>query len=340
MTWDLIGHQWAANILQQHILSGSVRHAYLFTGPEHVGKHRLALQFAQAINCRETSVPGVPCGQCRSCTLIQSYRHPDLHVLEKEEGRTTVRIEQVRALQYSLSLAPYEAERRIALLPDFHEATYHAWNALLKTLEEPSDRVVLLLTSPSTDLLLPTIVSRCEVLSLRQVAPSVIEKALAHHEGDAAEIQSATRLAIGCPGLAISYLEGEALQQQYGYRDDFFEWLQAGTAERLRKAETWMNWRAGFPQRQSQVKALLEAWVVLWRDILQQKLRQTAAPIHLEVLPELQIITAALETTQVLDQITRIEQALEELLANADPRLLLENLVAGFPAIPILSHSE
>jgi len=331
MTWNMIGHQWAARILQQHIQSGTVRHAYLFTGPEHVGKNTLALRFAQAINCKETNVPGMPCGNCRSCTLIETFRHPDLHVLRKEEGRTSIRIEQVRDLQYSLSLAPYEARRRIALLSDFHEATYHAWNALLKTLEEPSDRVVLLLTSPSTDMLLPTIVSRCEVLSLRQVATSEIEEALLALDGETASIQSAARLAMGCPGLAFGYLDEEELQQQFAYRDDLFEWLEAGTAERLKKVEGWMNWRTGFPQRQAQVKELLEVWIVIWRDILQLRVRETFSPVHQEVVSRLKTSSTSLESVEIVEQITRLEKALEELLANADPRLLLENLVADFP---------
>jgi len=329
----MIGHQWAAAILQQHIRSGSVRHAYLFTGPDHVGKSTMAIRFAQAINCRESAASGEPCGACRNCSLIAGQQHPDLHVLQREEGRTSIRIEQVRQLQYSLSLAPYEADRRIALLPEFHDATYHAWNALLKTLEEPSERVVLLLTAPSTDMLLPTIVSRCEVIPLRQVETSLIEAALQAAAPGSALRSTAARLAMGCPGLAFDYLQEDRMDEQIGFRQDLFDWLQMGTAERMKKLEEWMNWRSSFSERQDRVKQLFESWVVLWRDMLQVHYQQPGV-VHLDARRVLLEITNLLEPDVVLDQLQRLEQARDELLANADPRLLLETLVLGFPRIP------
>lgn len=332
MTWNMIGHQWAAAILQQHIRSGCVRHAYLFTGPDHVGKTTLAIRFAQAINCSAADAAGEACGECRSCRLIEARQHPDLHLLEREDGRTSIRIEQVRQLQYSLSLAPYEADRRVALLPDFHEATYHAWNALLKTLEEPSERVVLLLTAPSTDMLLPTIVSRCEVIPLRQVETSLIEEALLASAPQSDIRSTAARLAMGCPGLAFDYLHEDRMREQVGFREDLFEWLQMGTSERMKKLEEWMNWRVTFSERQERVKQLFEAWVVLWRDMLQLHYQQPGV-VHLDAGKSLQAITSVLAPDQVLAQLKQLEHAREELMANADPRLLLENLVLGFPRV-------
>ncbi len=331
MIWNMIGHQWAATILKQHIVSGSVRHAYLFTGPDHVGKATLAERFAQSINCREGE-PGNACGECRSCRLIAGRRHPDLHVLEVQEDRTLIRIEQVRELQYALSLAPYEADRRIALLPDFHLATYHAWNALLKTLEEPSSRVVLLLTAPSVEMLLPTIVSRCEVIPLRPIDTVLLETHLVGEGYDPQKVEVAARLSMGSPGLAHMYLQDEGLlKEQFGYCEDLFDWLRLSSAGRLQKAERWMNWRQSFPMRQARLKAMLQTWVGVWRDILIQQYHEDSVLIHRESAAQVSSAADGFDPGRVLDQLRRTERGLEELLSNADPRLLLESIVLNLP---------
>jgi len=167
MSWDLMGHDWAEEMLRQHIATGSLRHAYLFSGPRGVGRRSLALRFAQAINCPEPQSPGQPCMSCRICRQIESMQQADLNILQSEQEGDILKVEQVRDLQHMLSLAPYESTYRIALLLRFEEANANAQNALLKTLEEPNPRVILLVTADDPENLLPTITSRCELLRLR-----------------------------------------------------------------------------------------------------------------------------------------------------------------------------
>jgi len=116
MSWDLMGHDWAVEMLQQHLVSGSLRHAYLFSGPRGVGRRSLALRFAQAINCPQPTAPGIPCGECRGCRQIENMQHADLNILQSEREGDTWKVEQVRELQHMLSLAPYEGGYRLALL--------------------------------------------------------------------------------------------------------------------------------------------------------------------------------------------------------------------------------
>src|SRR4030067_1091410 len=170
MDWGMIGHDWAVNLLAEHVAFGRERHAYLFTGPSGVGRRTLALRFAQGLNCIKPPVPGQPCRVCSACKRIELMHHPDLTVVEAEREGETLKIDQVRALQHTLSLTPYEARYRIALLLRFEEAHISASNAMLKMLEEPPAQVVVILTAKSAENLLPTIVSRCEVLRLRSVA--------------------------------------------------------------------------------------------------------------------------------------------------------------------------
>ena len=100
MNWELIGHEWAVNLLSRHIASDQVRHAYLITGPDGVGKRTLATRFAQAINCTDSKNAGEFCGQCRACQFIQRKQFPDLHIVEAEDVGGILKVEQIRELQH------------------------------------------------------------------------------------------------------------------------------------------------------------------------------------------------------------------------------------------------
>ncbi len=136
----MIGHQWAVNLLAEHVALRRERHAYLFTGPNGVGRKTLALRFSQALNCPTPPVPGQPCLNCSTCERMGTLQHPDLAVVEAVHEGEVLRIDQVRELQHNLSLAPYEARYRIALILRFEEANNSTANAMLKTLEEPPPR--------------------------------------------------------------------------------------------------------------------------------------------------------------------------------------------------------
>ena len=108
--WPVIGHTWAVEHLDRAIRHGRTRHAYLITGPSRIGKTTLARAFAAAVNCKE---PNAPCGTCRPCKLILKNGHPDVTVVEAEGS--TLKIDQVRALQQTLALRPLEARYRVAI---------------------------------------------------------------------------------------------------------------------------------------------------------------------------------------------------------------------------------
>jgi DNA polymerase-3 subunit delta' len=122
MDWDLLGHEWAVRLLQHHIARSEARHAYLFAGPPGVGRRSLAVRFAQALNCTQPPEPGIPCRICRSCSQIEKLQHPDLSILQSDSDNRTIKVEAVRELQRSLSLAPYQANYcgAAAALPGCH----------------------------------------------------------------------------------------------------------------------------------------------------------------------------------------------------------------------------
>ena len=148
-----------------HVLErGFLAHAYLLLGPSGEAK-ALALSIAKLLLCESPDLKGDiprPCGSCRGCTKFEHQVHPDLEVLEPRGAM--IKIDQIRDLQKTLAFAPLEALRRICLIFEAQKINPSAANAFLKTLEEPPMGTHLILTAPSVEVLLPTIVSRCQVI--------------------------------------------------------------------------------------------------------------------------------------------------------------------------------
>jgi DNA polymerase-3 subunit delta' len=271
MGWHITGHSWAADMLRQHIAGGKLRHAYLFSGPTGVGRRTLALRFAQAVNCTQPPAPGDACGKCQTCRQIERMQHADLAVVQAEEAGTVLKVKQIRELQHSLSLSPYEGGYRIALLLRFEEANANAQNALLKTLEEPNPKVLLLLTVDDPENLLPTIPSRCELLRLRPMAVDDLANVLVSQENlpkDKAKLIA--YISAGRAGFAKRLAgDAEILERRKKWMDDLRALLPAGRTERFHYSEK--TTRVGKKDRGRAKSVLLEGmayWLSFWRDVL------------------------------------------------------------------------
>ena len=165
----IIGHDRQKSILQRALSGGRLAHAYLFAGPEGVGKRLMALAVARALFC----MTGNGCGECAACRKLEHSNHPDLHVLEPDGA--SIKIEQVRAIQRDLSLRPGEGSRKICLIEAAETTTTGAANALLKTLEEPRGDTLLILLTSQPQRLLETIRSRCQPLHFARQSLGLIQ---------------------------------------------------------------------------------------------------------------------------------------------------------------------
>ncbi len=173
MTFDqILGHEHQKEILRRALANGRIAHAYLFSGPDGIGKRLMAMALARAIVCLEQR----GCGHCRACRKIDHQNHPDLHILEPDGN--SIKIEQIRTLQRDLNFKPLESPCKICMIEQADAMTVGAANALLKTLEEPRGDTLLILLSAQPNRLLETIRSRCQSLPFTRHPNSRIQAEL------------------------------------------------------------------------------------------------------------------------------------------------------------------
>jgi len=330
----VIGHEWAAQLLQRHIAAGEARHAYLFTGPSGVGRRTLALRFAQALNCTQPPAPGEPCGVCHICVQTWQMQQPDLSIVQPETEAAAVKVEQVRDLQHSLALSPYQARYRVALLLDFQQASASTQNALLKTLEEAPERVILLLVASTPESLLPTITSRCEILRLRPMPldrlTHVLQERLKLPNQDAHLL---AHLAGGRLGYAVQLHDHpDILEQRRAWLDDLLNLLSASRRERFAYAESVA--RGGDrPAIKAALTELYQVWLSFWRDLLLVTSGSSAPLVNLDLASVLHDLVADIDLPTARACAASLERAIERLDANPNMQLLTEVLLLDWPRL-------
>ncbi|MHB1414488.1 MAG: DNA polymerase III subunit delta' [Chloroflexota bacterium] len=342
--WGLAGHEKATEALSRSLRAGRLAHAYLITGVARVGKSTLALRLAQALNCDSTSPP---CGQCRSCRRIERGLHVDTRIIQleadngaaegEEKGRArggekNIGIGQVRALQREVALAPQEGRWRTYVILNAENLSLDAGNSLLKVLEEPPPHVVLILTATDANMLLPTIVSRCQTVKLQPVAaPAIAEHLRERHKLDAERAQLLARLSGGRIGWAIEAAENEAALTE---RDEALARLvpliEASVAERMASAGQMAT---EFGRERGSINLALELWLTWWRDVLLVQAGAEELVANHDRLAVLRRQAQKCPVARTHTYLRHIEAARAQLDQNVNPRLALEALLLNIPSV-------
>ncbi len=210
----IVGQAKALTLLSRALTSSRLAHAYLFAGPDGVGKTTVALDLAAVLLCRDP-LADHPCGICPGCLKFQSGNHPDF--LRIGPDGAGIKIDQIRELKKALNFAPFESRLRIVLLEEVHTMRREAANSLLKVLEEPPADNLLLLVGNAAGSLLDTIVSRCQVIPFAPLPLALAAGIIRMHrpELDDSGSLALAALADGCPGQALA-IEADGILALYG----------------------------------------------------------------------------------------------------------------------------
>lgn len=249
--------------LSAELDAGRLGHAPMLLGAPGIGKRALGEWLAQRILCLQPQA-GEPCGQCRSCELILGGTHPDLFRLGLEEERNEIVVDQVRGFIASLVLTPSIGTRRVGLIEPADRLNRNAANALLKTLEEPSNEVWLVLVTDHPERLPVTVLSRCQKRPIRVPEPDLAGQWLAAQNvaADPVRCRIALELADGAPLLAAEWLQDQGLDQALALRDALAD-LIAGSSDTAPMLQLWssMKPQVGW--------AWLARFCCLWARMLQ-----------------------------------------------------------------------
>jgi len=330
--WQVIGQTRAVSLLQYSLKAGTLAHAYLFVGPQHIGKMTLALNMAQALNCEAA---GRPCLECTACKKIAAGNHADVQIIGLTQNDDAaeaklIGIDQIKELQHSANLPPFEGKQKIFIIDGAELLSIEAANCLLKTLEEPVARVTFILLTANDRLLPATVVSRCQRLELLPL--STAEEATALREKWSIEPERARLLAglsHGCPGWALSANRDDALIQQRNEELNRLNGIiKADYEERFAYVA---HLAARFSQNRSAVYDVLERWLDYWRDLMLVKLGFYDMITNIDRKDELIEMAGSYRLAQIKAFIDSIKSAAVQLRQNVNTRLALEVLMLDIP---------
>lgn len=340
---SILGQEQPIRLLTTLFQNGTIPHALLFIGIEGVGKKTAAMALAMACNCMaikpthhsermrtrsETYTPYNqittinPCGCCKSCRKIESGNHPDI-ILLKPSG-PFIRIGQIRNLLGTLAMKPFEARLRVVIISDAQAMNPSAGNALLKVLEEPPDRTILILTALQTSDLLPTIVSRCQHIRFNPVSRKNLESLLLQRHG--ANSDEAKIIAIMANGSASKAVSMINIINRVNWINRRI-WL-INEVESLPLSS--MGSRMAFAEKLSKSKEILDESlevIKFWfRDLVVCKYHPEKI-INRDLNQRIQRASEKMNVTSLISKINDIESAQKHIQANTNLRLTLEVLI-------------
>jgi DNA polymerase-3 subunit delta' len=306
-------------VLWQQHTQEKLAHAYLFVGADGIGKRHFAAIFAQSLMCAYPAPAGGFCSDCHSCRMIMASTHPDLIWIEPEEADKKIAVDQIRDIIKKANETTLQGGYRVIIINPASAMNVNAANALLKTLEEPVAKTLLILINNSSLRLPATIISRCQKLIFKPVASaSAIEWLHQSLPEMKTTPELLLKLAHGAPLRALALNESDYLIR----RGELFEGMFAlisGAIDPVAFAAQW-----------SDVEPLLVVDLVLnWlADLLRYKVTNDVVWLmNADFKTQIMQVSTTLPSAKLTDYITQVEQTRNELGSlNLNKQLVLENL--------------
>jgi len=313
---DCVGHESVRDILSKMMEQNRIPHAFLFVGPHKIGKTYMANRLIQAL------LPGQSIKEANP-----DYVELSCLVDEKTgKKKSNISVEQVRDVCERLSMSALHGGWKIAFIQEANKLSSGAANALLKTLEEPKGKTLIILRAPSIESVLPTIASRCQVMRFHPVAKEVLVKGLVKKGFDEVDARAAASFALGRPGAALRYLtkSGDRSEADIAVAQTI-ELFQSSIPKQLSLIAKSMPKED--QNKREVADRLLQQWQGVWRDVLLQKIGCSSLLKHEPYALQTNAFAQSFSTHQILQVLQRAEEGRSAISHNTNPHITLEHIL-------------
>ena len=324
----IINQEHPKRILTACLKTGRIPNAFLFTGKRGVGKRITAITFAMACNCTGKELDTTePCGSCTSCLKIKSGNHPDIITISP--FGSNIKIAQIRSLCHILAMKPYEARLRVVIISDAQTMNPSAGNALLKVLEEPPAKTILILTATQSSDLLATIVSRCQHIRFNPISTDNIVKMLIDKEGvDVEEAVVVANIADGSLSRALSMVKSSHKTNWLDQR----RWLinaiglDQPKSMSMQPIGLLLAYAEKLSKNKSTISGFLEVMLSWLRDLVIYKYSPEKV-INRDLIDKVQCASQQIDIKSLFSKIEAVQAAQRNIEAKANLKLTLELLM-------------
>ena len=322
-TWDQLEElqPTVLKMLKNSLIKNRVAHAYLFEGMRGTGKKEISLLLTKALFC-ESLIDGYkPCESCNNCRRINNGNHPDVHIVEPDG--LSIKVDQIRSLQAEFSKKGVESSRKVYVIAHADKMSVSASNSLLKFLEEPSPGTVAFLLTEQLQQLLPTILSRCQVLTFHPLAPQVMVKQLVENGVKPVKAPLLAQLTNSLDeALKLNVDEWFAQAQKIVVK--LYEVLKKNPLEAMVTLQ--VDWFLNFKDKE-QIQRGLDLLLLIFKDVLYIQLDKQEQIVFIEERERLKQFALQTSGRRLSDQMSAILDAKRKLQANMNPQLMMEQLV-------------
>ncbi|MCX6740066.1 MAG: hypothetical protein NTZ49_02460 [Candidatus Parcubacteria bacterium] len=332
--WQVVGHSKIQQYLQKSLNNNKLAHAYLFSGLEHLGRSLVGQKLISSILCQDfhqqnkLPLQSSPCGQCAFCQQAKKNIHPDIYILKKEEDKKNISVEQVREMHKFLNLTSFLNSYKFALVENAQDLSESAQNALLKILEEPGPKTILILITTDSNLILPTIASRCQLIKFQPLAADEIFHHLVSLGSSRSQAEKFTALARGQIGLAISYFQHPDFFDEYlEQMDRLVSLFDQDLVSRFKNIEQVFAQTKNPKESANILAGELDNWQLILHDLLAARQNLDNLIINLHYLPQLKKVSLRYDFNKLLDLFAQVNLLKKYLTYNINPRLAAENLL-------------
>ena len=331
--WPLVGNSHIIEYLSKSIENDNAAGAYIFCGPDNLGKTTVANYFAQSLVC-QNKVEGrglLPCGKCQVCEQVEKGIHGDIHLIKKDKDKKNISIEQIRDFIRILGMASFLNSYKIGIIKHAEYLSIEASNALLKTLEEPKVKVIIILVVSNTDSLPQTIVSRSQILKFKPIKADIIYDYLVkEYQCKRSLAKDLSHLCAGRPALAVKFLQDKEFFNNYMDRARIFlQFSEQDINGRLSSIEKLIGVKPVGQESVRIANRVLEIWQGLIRDLLLLEFDQNNLVQHSSLAEQLNKIKTRFKISDLLNLSKNLRQAEVYLSANVSPKLVLENVAVN-----------